>query len=100
MIWVLSAAFGSAAWLSIALLFLALCRAAGRADAVSEAHLAGEKPLRLLSGIAPAESGRLRAIQGHPAPRDRSRRNGRGRNRPRRSASSGARRRRTCSEYA
>ncbi len=32
MIWVLVAALGSVAWLSVVLFFLALCHAAGRAD--------------------------------------------------------------------
>ncbi len=59
MIWVAVATLGFAAWLSIALFFLALCHAAGRADDRSGASLEAD-----WSGYRHPEVIDLRAIRG------------------------------------
>jgi hypothetical protein len=88
MIWVLVAALGSVAWLSVVLFFLALCHAAGRADDRGQAMAPRDAPLglagpaavlwrsgrelprhaRMGAGFGP-DSGQNRAIEPVPARR-------------------------------
>jgi hypothetical protein len=52
MIWLLIGALGFAGWLSVVLLFLALCRAAARADALQNARSGEDRELALATAIA------------------------------------------------
>ena len=52
MIWLLIGAVGLAGWVSVVLLFLALCRAAARADALQNGSTSEDRELALATAIA------------------------------------------------
>jgi hypothetical protein len=51
MMWLVIAALGFAGWLSVVLLFLALCRAAARADALQNRPLREDRELALVTAV-------------------------------------------------
>jgi hypothetical protein len=52
MIWLLIGALGFAGWLSVVVLFLALCRAAARADALQNGSSVEDRELAVATAIA------------------------------------------------